>query len=967
MIVDFNHQFNNLMEAEDVLPVCYQYNPNFHQLDLIDFNPYLTNKYGHTVTMVNDLCCVLLFGVYINTNKDNALKTFSSNTVIYNFENNSMLVLEPIKNLAPCKRAAHAACKGYDNHLFLYGGTKENNIFCSNELWHMEITQGVFCQWDIIRTAGDAPCLRYGHTMNYLKSNDRLILFGGIDQSGNVLNDLWLIDLSNINGRPSLIIQHYWKKINTELRPDIPSSNFSRAYHTSSEINNSIFIFGGRLKGKQDIDSTMLLRQNSLVIETNEYNKNNISISQYSDSIYQDRQFHSAVFLCSIIFLIGGQNVNKQEPNDNLVAYNINTEKWYILGLISIKRHSSVLILNITETDFYLSLYLIGGIEKKYHKIHKENANLTNLPKTQMKIKKTQKKENILSKGGIIKLDLKKYISNIPELYFELNNIVQLKIKNMTLQHSLSIDIKKTSKLNTTDDYRISNNILRPSNVSFNISHNDQRDSGFKFAPKLFAYKMTNELEEDSNILNIFASNRNTYDSLNLFARNTGKSDIEVQVSNERDYNNIKNNIKVDYFSTQIIDKDLSNQENKQIELFKNISLDKLGNESKKLTQNSSSVQNINQKRVFNEDLVDDYLRILLPLNNSPFESKDDYVDNYNEIITKEDSKTINLKSLNELLSYLLENKLHLLNKKEKTKKKIVNLKYPIKIFSNIKGNYNLLLSYFNFYGRPSQLKGDIETFDYLFLGNNFNEEKGGIQNLKLLSLMICLIIKYPKNITFLRSKEVDVKLPPFLYSMEFNNISNNDKIEHEKRIFEFKLQINKLFTSLPLVSIISDKICCLYSGIPNNLQNFSENEIFYKVPNKENVLFDKSKISSDNNSMFTYFDLNLFLLEYKLQFIIRSEQGSLPQGFNKAFDGKMISFNSNTGNNSTDDGCFIIIKKNGELKFKIIKCEELELMTTNSQNLLQKIQSKINSDGCLNNESPTFANVLRKSSMDDK
>jgi len=69
----------------------------------------------------------------------------------------------------------------------------------------------------------------------------------------------------------------------------------------------------------------------------------------------------------------------------------------------------------------------------------------------------------------------------------------------------------------------------------------------------------------------------------------------------------------------------------------------------------------------------------------------------------------------------------------------LLKLKYPIKIFGSLNGQYNDLLRYFNFWGRPHEHKGDIESVEYLFLGNFINR---GAFSLEVFCLLLALKVK---------------------------------------------------------------------------------------------------------------------------------------------------------------------------------------------------------------------------------
>lgn len=122
---------------------------------------------------------------------------------------------------------------------------------------------------------------------------------------------------------------------------------------------------------------------------------------------------------------------------------------------------------------------------------------------------------------------------------------------------------------------------------------------------------------------------------------------------------------------------------------------------------------NLNQKHVYDVNLVEEYAT-LLPL-----------MDNFVPFTLEEFPFKFDINSLSKLIAdarSLFESEPSLLR-----------LKCPIKIFGSINGQYNDLIRYFNFWGRPSEHKGDIEIWEYLFIGNIVNRGSFSLETLALL------------------------------------------------------------------------------------------------------------------------------------------------------------------------------------------------------------------------------------------
>lgn len=67
----------------------------------------------------------------------------------------------------------------------------------------------------------------------------------------------------------------------------------------------------------------------------------------------------------------------------------------------------------------------------------------------------------------------------------------------------------------------------------------------------------------------------------------------------------------------------------------------------------------------------------------------------------------------------------------------------PLKIFGDIHGQYSDLMRFFDLWGAPYEQgkDGDIESFDYLFLGDFVDR---GSHSLETICLLMALKIRFP-------------------------------------------------------------------------------------------------------------------------------------------------------------------------------------------------------------------------------
>ena len=85
----------------------------------------------------------------------------------------------------------------------------------------------------------------------------------------------------------------------------------------------------------------------------------------------------------------------------------------------------------------------------------------------------------------------------------------------------------------------------------------------------------------------------------------------------------------------------------------------------------------------------------------------------------------------------------------------VLKVRAPIKIYGDIHGQYSDLMRFFDLWGAPCDTlhEGDIESFDYLFLGDYVDR---GSHSLETMCLLLALKIRYPDQIHLLRGNHED-------------------------------------------------------------------------------------------------------------------------------------------------------------------------------------------------------------------
>ena len=125
-------------------------------------------------------------------------------------------------------------------------------------------------------------------------------------------------------------------------------------------------------------------------------------------------------------------------------------------------------------------------------------------------------------------------------------------------------------------------------------------------------------------------------------------------------------------------------------------------------------------------------------------------------------------------------------------------------------------MRFFDLWGVPND-GGDIESYDYLFLGDYVDR---GAHSLETIFLLMALKVKFPDKIHLLRGNHEDKWINnAFGFAEECSSRLGEEPGDPDS-VFN---KINDLFDWLPLAAVIDDKIVCLHGGIGSTLLNLDQ------------------------------------------------------------------------------------------------------------------------------------------------
>ncbi|KAJ8770509.1 hypothetical protein K2173_018000 [Erythroxylum novogranatense] len=163
-----------------------------------------------------------------------------------------------VGSTAPPPRGAHAACCIGKREMVIQGGIGLNGLRLS-DTWVLELSENHhFGTWRELVTHPSPPA-RSGHSLTCI-SGTRMVLFGGRGLGYDVLNDVWLLGISDGQAK--------WIRLSYELQNIPEGVSLPRVGHSATLfLGTQLLIYGGEDSYRHRKDDFWVLDINSIPLQ----------------------------------------------------------------------------------------------------------------------------------------------------------------------------------------------------------------------------------------------------------------------------------------------------------------------------------------------------------------------------------------------------------------------------------------------------------------------------------------------------------------------------------------------------------------------------------------------------------------------------------------------------------------------------------------------------------------------------
>lgn len=151
--------------------------------------------------------------------------------------------LSPGGNLPSQRREVSGVCDTLNNRFTIFGGGTRTSAY--NDVYALDLTTNT---WTQLTPSGTPPAPRYATQVVYDAPNQRMILFGGGSQGGNIYNDCWELSLPKLfveGGNRNALVGHETPIVYPN--PMGKEVYFNFGVNGTSSVNLKIFDVSGRL------------------------------------------------------------------------------------------------------------------------------------------------------------------------------------------------------------------------------------------------------------------------------------------------------------------------------------------------------------------------------------------------------------------------------------------------------------------------------------------------------------------------------------------------------------------------------------------------------------------------------------------------------------------------------------------------------------------------------------------------
>jgi protein phosphatase len=148
----------------------------------------------------------------------------------------------------------------------------------------------------------------------------------------------------------------------------------------------------------------------------------------------------------------------------------------------------------------------------------------------------------------------------------------------------------------------------------------------------------------------------------------------------------------------------------------------------------------------------------------------------------------------------------------------VLHVRAPIKVFGDLHGQFPDLMRMFAKYGAPMD-DGDIETTDYLFLGDFVDRGSFSIETVVLLFALKC---QYPNQIHLIRGNHEDVTINGLYGFKDECRRRFQEDPDSQNSVYSM---MNLIFEWLPCGAVIDGKILCIHGGIGGSIESVADIE----------------------------------------------------------------------------------------------------------------------------------------------